>query len=392
MRASPETCCPYRRSVTIELDGKRWKPVAGATAAAAEFIAAQALIREIHQQALWSPWVIQDRATEYDAALETRRQWAIADPASPPKTPEQYEAELKQQLADADARFLAEQEQARKDRAERARHHDPDRDQARLALLEAQGILAGSIRQRDEIVSGNRFPLASANDRRQFLASLERDITVQAKHADDLAVAVGDPEAVADANGWLPAERRELALTLFKARREVEVQDLRARIADGQAALQSLKGRPGRAQLREALRTDQARLAYLEQMPPLQASGMCSECVSPAWHTPGVTFDLNGAGTTGGPCPAWPRWGERVNAVREALRQAAQRPPKAPPAPAPPQPIAVLAPGTAIEDVIAQLTAIQAGHPGAQVRQGKGHRWEIWPAPPEPQPPGLQPQ
>jgi hypothetical protein len=41
-----------------------------------------------------------------------------------------------------------------------------------------------------------------------------------------------------------------------------------------------------------------------------------------------------------------------------------------------------------IEDVIAQLTTIQASHPGAQVRKGRGHRWEIWPAPVEPQPPG----
>jgi hypothetical protein len=156
------------------------------------------------------------------------------------------------------------------------------------------------------------------------------------------------------------------------------------RIADARATLKSLKGRSERAKLREALRQDKTRLAYLEQMPPLEAVGMCSECVSPAWHTPGVTVDLNGAGMTGGPCPAWPRWANGVNAVREALRQAAQGPPKASPPP-PPQPIAVLAPGVSVEEVVAQLTAIQAGHPGAQVRQGRGHRWEIWPASAQPQ-------
>lgn len=36
-----------------------------------------------------------------------------------------------------------------------------------------------------------------------------------------------------------------------------------------------------------------------------------------------------------------------------------------------------------IEEVIAQLTAIQVGHADAQIRPGKGHRWEIWPAPRE---------
>ena len=185
---------------------------------------------------------------------------------------------------------------------------------------------------------------------------------------------------MADANGWLPRERRELALTLFKAKRGTEVRDLRARIADGEATLESLKGRSERVELREALRSDKARLAYLEWMQPLEAADMCSECVSPAWHSPGTTISLDGAGMTGGPCPAWPRWAKGINAIREALRQRAQGPLQVPPPP-PPQPIAVLAPGMPIEEVIAQLTAIQADHPGAQVRQGRGHRWEIWPAP-----------
>jgi hypothetical protein len=114
-------------------------------------------------------------------------------------------------------------------------------------------------------------------------------------------------------------------------------------------------------------------------MPPIEASGMCSEFVSPAWHEPGVTYSLDGAEETGGPCLAWPRWADGVNTIREALRQAAQGPPKA--TPPTPEPIAVLAPGVSIEDVVARLTAIQANHPGAQVRQGRGHCWEIWPAP-----------
>lgn len=349
---------------------------------AEEFIAARSLIGEIHQRCRWSPWVLQDQASEYEAALQTCGQWACTDSAPPAKTVEEYVTELDQRLVEADARLDAEQAQADKDRAERARHYDPERHQVRLALLEEEAILADKIRQRDEIVSDGRFAFDDDKDRhRKLVASLERDIAARTREACDLAAVVGDPESVADADGWLPAERRELALILFKARRGAEVQDLRARVADSEAALKDLKGKSERAELREVLKIDRARLDWWENMPPLEASGMCSECVSPAWHTRGVTIDLTSGVMTGGPCPAWPRWAAGVNAVSEALRTPAQNPPK--PLSLLPQPIAVLAPGVPIEEVIAQLTAIQAGHAGAQIRPGKGHRWEIWPAPKE---------
>jgi len=53
--------------------------------------------------------------------------------------------------------------------------------------------------------------------------------------------------------------------------------------------------------------------------------------------------------------------------------------PAEPPAPKP-TPIAVIAAGTPIEDVIAKLTEIQADHPGPQIHQGKRNRREIWPS------------
>lgn len=271
--------------MTVELDGKRWEPVPGGTATAEDFIAARSLLHEIHQQCLWSPWVMQDRAGDYDAALNICGQWTYSDdPAAPRKTLEETEAEIEQRLAEVDARFLADDAQAVQDRAGRAEHYDPERAQARLALLEEQGILADKTRQRDEILSGDLFPLAQEKVRRRLRADLDRDIAAKAREVGDLAAVVGDPETVTDAKGWLPAERREMSLTLFKARRETEVRDLRARIADAQATLKSLKERPERAELRAALRKDKARLAYLEQMPPLAAAGMCPECVSPAWR------------------------------------------------------------------------------------------------------------
>ena len=68
----------------------------------------------------------------------------------------------------------------------------------------------------------------------------------------------------------LPAGRREMALTLFEARRGMEVRDLRARI-DGQAALKALQGTPGQAELRQALRERQGPVA--SQAPPRRSGG-----------------------------------------------------------------------------------------------------------------------
>ncbi len=102
----------YRQSVAIEVDGKRWVPVANSTATAEEFIAALSLLHEIHQQIRWSPWVMQDRAGGYDAALKVCGQWTSAEPEPPGKTLEEYEAELDQRMAEADARFLAAEAQA----------------------------------------------------------------------------------------------------------------------------------------------------------------------------------------------------------------------------------------------------------------------------------------
>lgn len=113
--------------MTVELDGKRWEPVPGATATAEDFLAARSLLDEILQQCLWSPWVMQDRAADHDAALQTCGQWTSDHAAALRETVEEYEAEIDQRLAEADARFLAAEAQAERDRAGRAEHYDPER-------------------------------------------------------------------------------------------------------------------------------------------------------------------------------------------------------------------------------------------------------------------------
>ena len=256
--------------------------------------------------------------------------------------------------------------------------------QALLALLEEQGVLAAKVRERDEIISRKLFQATDDGECDRYLAGLEAEITAGQRAVDELAAVVGDPETVCDERGWLPAERRELSLTLFRVRRVADVRELRARVPARQAELKAMRGRAGRAELCEALQMDMARLASLEAMPPMQAAGMCSECADPAWHSPGVTFNLTDGSSTGGPCPAWPRWAQKVEMLRAELRKIASQSAAEPPPP-PLGPIAVIKAGLPIEDVIAKLTAVQADHPGAKLRQGKRNRWGIWP--PE-QPPG----
>ena len=65
-------------------------------------------------------------------------------------------------------------------------------------------------------------------------------------------------------------------------------------------------------------------------IPSLEAADMCSECVSPArWHG----YVTTGANPHAGPCPAWPRWAQRIRKVREMLATAIKDKPAGPPPP-----------------------------------------------------------
>ncbi len=110
----------------------------------------------------------------------------------------------------------------------------------------------------------------------------------------------------------------------------------------------------------------------------MTAADMCSECPTPAaWHDIDSTYGE--AGLVSGPCHAWPRQAEEDRLMREAFTKLQAGPAATPPTPPQPQPIAVISAGLPIEEVMAQLAAVQAEHPGAMVRQGSRKRWEIWP-------------
>ena len=267
--------------MTIELDGMLWKPEPSATASGEEFAAARSLIVEIHELERWNPWVREDRAAEYEAAVAIFGQWTRAEPGFWEKTHEEFQAEHELWLANLQASTKAEAARRSQERAARAAAYDPERVQARLALLERRAVLAADVEEQDGIAFRQLFPAMPEDARQQRLAELRRRIAEASAAVQDLTGRAGDVETVADENGWLPAERREFVLQMFAARRVEEVPELRERVTRQQAALKAAKGQAERGPIRDALRKDTCRLEFLEGIPPLTAAGMCSENVSP---------------------------------------------------------------------------------------------------------------
>ena len=367
--------------MTLELDGFLWKPKPGTTVTAEEFVRARSVMRDIHRAVEWNPWVQEDRAEEYAAALEVIGQWTRAEPGYRPQSADELRSTIDQQVAADRARLDAERERAQQDRAERAARYDRERDEARLALLGQMAILAGKTRERDQLASGELYPAMEDERRQEKLAKLDVDIKAAARTVDELTPVVGDAEAVWDEHGWLPSERRALALEIFAEHRVNEVRELRGRVAAQRPDPNTARGQSGPNRIGEALLRDTARLRFLEAIPPLHAGDMCSECPTPAaWHSLATTFNLDPSedvGRVDGPCPAWPWWREWVEEARRQILALAEH--KGEPPVVVQRPIAVIDSGLPIEEVIARLNAVQADHPGAQVRRGSGNSWEIWP-------------
>jgi hypothetical protein len=102
--------------VIIKLDRMLWAPVPDTAVTAEEFAAARALFQEIHGSMWWNPWMMTDRAAE----LHAMGQWTRVEPSLGRKTPEEYTAEFERQIAEDEARALAELGQVERDRTRRA--------------------------------------------------------------------------------------------------------------------------------------------------------------------------------------------------------------------------------------------------------------------------------
>lgn len=358
----------------IEVDGMLWRARPGSSVSAEEFRVAREVMMAIHQDARWNPWIERDRADDLEQAMAAFDQWARAEPDHRPMT----SVEVKDMLAGWEAGWRREWSEACAARGERKTRFDPDRSEARLALLEQQAQLKIATRRHGRLVSGELHP-AMSEDRRRAAIAEERERIARATDAvASLSSQVGDPEQVVDADGWLPSERRDIALTGFSLRRQREVERLCVMVAELAATLNVTTGREPRAEVRSRLRSAESELAFWLAIPPLPAEEMCSECEDPLdWHE----RDGHIVSQPTGPCPWWPGWRARVQKAHEMILSfaAARQAPPRPPAPKP-QPIAILKSGTPIEQVIAELTRISGEHPGAEVRRGNANRWEIWSA------------
>ena len=361
-----------RREAPFELDGLLWKPVDGATVTAKEFAAARALFSAIHDRAVWNPWEAEDRKSELDAAMAAMEQWTRAEPDFRQLTDD----EVRECMARRRAEFEQEREAREQERQARVPLYDVQRFESRLALLEDRSVLASKREEIEHLRTEAAFPAMDDQRRAKAILELEQAISVMEPRVAELEALVGDPEAVVDARGRLPADRREANLLTFKYDRERKVRKLREEVGQLESEVKEAP-REERSELRRKLMTPSSRLKALLAIPPLTAADMCPDCTDPiSWHTWSVRGDVALLGA--GPCLAWPRTRARWLRAREMLFAAAAEPAK--PGPPAPKPIAVIASGTAIEAVIAQLQQIQQEHPGSVVRRGNRNRWEIWPA------------
>lgn len=362
----------------IEVDGMLWKPADDATTNAEDFRAARSIFSEIAGAIRWNPWVREDRTVEFDHAVTVMSQWKRAEPGFRQPSAEKIKREIDADVAKARAESDATREERELQRRARVPQYDEGREQARLALLEQESILAYVTLEHAELQDGSRFPRMEPGRRAEQVEDLTRRIAAVEERIAALRVQVGDPEAVVERHGWLPAERRELSLESFTARRQCEVWDLREHINRVQAALKATTDAGERRSLRSKIAIESSTRDTWMAVPELEPADMCADCAVPvAWHGWSTPLDLAMLGA--GPCAAWPGWAERVRSAREFLMKAAEPRPAAPPRPSP-KPLVVVPSGMPIGDIIKHLQEAQAKHPDAVVRRGDRNRWEIWPS------------
>lgn len=356
-------------------DGERlWRPKPGATSTFEEHVAARALFVDLHQDQFWNPWRMEGEAAAMERAQQVMEEWDRAEPAFKPKTKRQLDAEMKRW----DREFERERADREAQRQKNLQRYDPEREQARLALLECRSILDHQLHESAQLRSGEAFPAMDPKRRAEKVAELDEAIARYRARVDELEPAVSDPEDVPDARGYLPADRRVTTLYHYRKYRIDEVTKLRAELPELEASINSTEDRTERSKLRAEQDIKKTRLEKLLAIPRLEFEDMCADCATPwekhGWVTP----------PSDGPCPAWPGWGARLKKARQMLEDMARRTgeSKAGKTPPPPkaEPLAVVPSGLPIAEVVERLQELQAKYPDAEVRRGRANRWELWPA------------
>ena len=353
----------------IEHDGMLWKPRKGATAPADEFVAARTLFIELNHEAMWNPWIRDERGADIDGAAEIMGQWQRAEPGYRHMTLKQWEAQQAR-------RERARQKERAKDEARRERdkdRYDEQRATARLRLVEVQSRLDYEVAELAGYRDGSRFPAMDAKRREQGIQELEEKVERLQAEVGKLVPIVGDPEGVVDEHGWLPRDRRQHTWWSYRLERERKVRDLKEQMPALEAALKACTDKGERRERRAKLAEANRKLDGLLAEGPFTAEEMCSECATPMAHHGWVW-------PPGSPCPAWPGWAARMREARRMLEEfSKRREAEALPPPKPkPQPLAVVPSGQPIGDVVAKLSELQRQYPDAEVRRGRANRWELW--------------
>jgi hypothetical protein len=232
--------------IVTAANGVRWRRLPGSTRSAEEFLAVLAGLGGDRIAREWSLWREGEPRREEDRRHEVLLQWEHADP---PPGPCLTAGEL-------EARFEARWAETQRQREARAADYDHDRAMARLNLLSAQAD-AGFMGH----VLANPANGAQRDTATQFLALAEQEIKA-------LETQVGDPDAIPDEHGDLPATRRGYNL------------DSHMRLFRHEL-------------LREWSKGQRPRFRQLLAMPVPQPADMCPECQAPAdWHTYAVSLRL----------------------------------------------------------------------------------------------------
>jgi len=220
--------------LTVQIGDMTWGRKPGAPSTAEELVAAQQHIQawlkapERH----WNPWDYEEMDVVTEAAFRVRDEWSRegVDPRFTRMSEAEVDADVETRMAEWRAEYDRKATATKARQVEAAKHYDPDREQARLQLLEDQLSLR---RVEEELAGYEDGTLGMDNVRRgKKILDLEDEKTKWRNRVADLTAEVGDPEAVVDELGQTPADRREHTLSVYSARRHVDVAKIRAQLAE----------------------------------------------------------------------------------------------------------------------------------------------------------------
>lgn len=353
----------------FEHDGCLWRPKLDATADFGAFVEAKAQLLTLWKDAEWNPWEKEQMAARQFVAEAVWGQWERAEPGFAPMTEKQCNAYIAKLRRQSRAKTKAEDARWERDKA----RYDPETAKARFALLEHEAIRVSLKRRLVEYRDVTIRPQLSPQWRAKEIADLEERLRANAMKLDALRSQVDDPEQVVDEQGRLPHDRRPLHLIGYRFERVRRVEELQDEVARLRETIAATKDRKTKSSLRNDLSFKEPRLAALLAVPRPEPEQMCADCETPQDQ------HLSDEQHESRPCPRWPLHAARMEHMWEIPRQASDRlNPKAPEPPKP-TPLAALPGNLPIAEVIARLSDLQALHPDAVVKKGRGNRWELWP-------------